>query len=534
MRWLVHWTCWPRRYRKSGGWPFGPIQKPAGRKREPTHVTPDQVTPQACRELDGVDQPGRQEGAARLARLEDGERRRGIDPWIVIVSLLLLAVGVAIIYSTSQSSSPVSDPLYYVKHQLLYAGAGLLVFVVAASIDYHVWARFAWYLYVIGFLMLALVIVHGHSALGAQRWIQVGSIQIQPSEFAKLIYVVTMAVLLTQRADHLDRWRELAWPAFVTLVYFGLVFKQPDLGTGLIFILVLFGMLFLAGVPIGRVVLIFGGGLGLAVFVIWLHLTHHVPIPLIHAYQLNRLLIFLNPQSDPTGNGWNIIQSRIALGSGGLFGTGLLHGQETQLAFLPEPFTDFIFSSLAEQLGFVGAASVLVLYVVLVWRLLVMAAEAPDTFGTLIAGGVAVTIASQALMNVGMAMGVLPVVGIPLPLLSAGGSSLVTTAAGLGLAVNVGRQRILARSSERPARSLPAAALHERSPMKPSQRPQPPLRQPPSQIPVPASPGLSGSPMPARMTREQARDARKRDARSDRRRRANPETEDETLGPPDP
>lgn len=423
-------------------------------------------------------------GGADVARVEEGERRRGIDPWIVITSVLLLAVGIAIIYSTSQASSPPSDPLYYVKHQLMYAAAGAVVFAVAASIDYHIWARFAWYLYGIGFMMLALVIVHGHSALGAQRWIQVGSIQIQPSEFAKLIYVVTMAVILSQRAEHLGKWRELLLPALVTLVYFGLVFKQPDLGTGLIFILALAGMLFLAGVGVGRLILIFGGGLALACALIWLHLTHHVPIPLIHAYQLNRLLIFLNPQSDPTGNGWNIIQSRIALGSGGLTGTGLLHGQETQLSFLPEPFTDFIFSSLAEQLGFIGAGSVLVLYVVLVWRLLAMAGEAPDLLGTLVAGGVAVMIASQALMNVGMAMGVLPVVGIPLPLLSAGGSSLVTTAVGLGLAVNVGRQRVVARTSERPARSLPATPLRDRT------ETQPPRRRP-AEIPAPVGPALT-------------------------------------------
>ncbi len=466
-----------------------------------------------------------------MARVDEGERRAGIDPWIVITSVLLLAAGIAIIYSTSQPSAPSSDPLYFVKHQILFAVIAMVVFLVASVIDYHVWIRFAWPMYVVGFLLLALVIVHGHSALGAQRWIQVGSIQIQPSEFAKLVYVIVMATILTHRADHLGRWRELLLPALVTLVYFALVFKQPDLGTGLIFILILAGMLFLAGMGVGRLILIFVGGLALAVALIWLHVTHHMPLPLIHTYQLDRLLIFLNPQSDPTGNGWNIIQSRIALGSGGLFGTGLLHGQETQLSFLPEPFTDFVFSSLAEQLGFVGAGSVLVLYVVMVWRLLAIAGEAPDVFGTLVAGGVAAMMASQALMNVGMAMGVLPVVGVPLPLMSAGGSSLVTTAAALGLAVNVGRQRVLARSPERPARALPMKTLRDE---KATRR----RRPGPAQVPVTASPvpALATAEGPRQASREEAvrgaRTSESRRARAGRRPGRRAQDLDEDTGLP--
>jgi rod shape determining protein RodA len=407
------------------------------------------------------------EGGRRVASAQGQREGRGFDGWIVVTAVLLYAVGVVIIYSTSQPSAPPGDPLYYVKHQLLYGGLGVVAFALAYGIDYHVWLRYAWWLYGFGLVILALVIVKGHSALGAQRWIQIGSFQLQPSEFAKLIFVLAMAAYLTRHSGQLRRLRDLAVPLVLALLYFGLVFKQPDLGTGIIFLLILLGMLWMADVPGWHLVLVFGGGFGVAVAAIWAHLTLHTPLPLVHQYQLDRLLIFLHPQTDPQGAGWNIIQSRIALGSGGVFGLGLLSGPETQLSFLPEPFTDFIFSSLAEQLGYIGAGAVLVLFLVLLWRGLLAAGEAADVYGTLVAAGVAAMIGAQVLMNTGMAMGIMPVVGVPLPLLSAGGSSLITTAAGLGLLCNVGRRRppasavrrsfdrvplwLTARGEERPA-----------------------------------------------------------------------------------
>jgi rod shape determining protein RodA len=397
---------------------------------------------------------------------------RGFDGWIVAASLLLFAVGVVIIYSTSQASAPATDHLYYVKHQMLYGGVAIAAFVLAYVIDYHVWLRFAWWLYAFGFLLLALVIVKGHSALGAQRWIQVGSFQLQPSEFAKLIFVIAMAAYLASRAGQMKRLRDLALPLLLTAVYFGLVFKQPDLGTGIIFVLILFGMLWMADVPGWHLLLVFGGGLAVVVAAIWAHLRFHTPLPLIHQYQLDRLLIFLHPQTDPQGTGWNIIQSRIALGSGGVFGLGLLAGPETQLSFLPEPFTDFVFSSLAEQLGYIGAGATLVLFLVVLWRGLLAAGEAADVFGTLVAAGVVGMIGAQVLMNTGMAMGVLPVVGVPLPLVSAGGSSLITTAAGLGLVVNVGRRKVVARTVRRALEKVPPTLPARPEPWPASERPE--------------------------------------------------------------
>lgn len=396
--------------------------------------------------------------------------RGGFDGWMVACAVLLFAVGVVIIYSTSQSSAPPGDPLYYVKHQLLYGGAAVVAFTVAYSVDYHVWLKYAWWLYGLGFVLLVVVLVHGHSALGAQRWIQIGSFQLQPSEFAKLIYVLSVGAFLARRSGQIKRFRDLAVPFGLTLVYFLLVFKQPDLGTGIIFLGILLGLLWMADVAPWRLGVLFGGGLALVIAAIWAHLRFHTPLPFVHTYQLQRLLIFLHPQSDPQGAGWNIIQSRIALGSGGVFGLGLLAGPETQLSFLPEPFTDFVFSSLAEQLGYIGAGAVLVLFLVMLWRGLVAAGEAVDMYGTLVAAGVVAMIGVQVLMNTGMAMGIMPVVGVPLPLISAGGSSLITTAAGLGLLVNIGRRRLAANGVGRVTDQVPAVVM-DRWERPPAQRP---------------------------------------------------------------
>jgi rod shape determining protein RodA len=410
-----------------------------------------------------------------MGRSEPQVRRAAVDGWLAGAAILLLATGLAIVYSTSQPSAPAGDPLYFVKRQLVYAVAGAVVFLVAAAVDHRVWDRFAVHLYVLGLLLLAAVLVHGHSALGAQRWIQLGPVQLQPSEFAKFLYVVAMAHVLARRSERMHQWSSLGLPLLLTLPYFALVFKQPDLGTGLIFFLILFGMLWMAGAPGGRLVLVFGGGLALAVGLLWAHLRYHVPLPGVHAYQLARLLIFLHPQQDPTGSGWNILQSRIALGSGGVFGLGLLHGPETQLSFLPEPFTDFIFASLTEQLGYVGAASVLVLFLVLVWRLLAAASRSPDAFGALLASGGAAMVAAQVTMNAGMAMGILPVVGVPLPLLSYGGSSLLTTAVTLGAAASVARagRGVVAR---RPRRDRTPLTLPPAAPTSPPRSAATPAR----------------------------------------------------------
>lgn len=376
-----------------------------------------------------------------MARSERRETGRPMDPWLILAGTALAVVGLVIIDSVSQATTALSGlpHLYFVQRQLMWLGVGVIAFVVMAAVDYHAWARYTWVFYAIAVLSLLAVLVHGHSALGAQRWIQIGPFPFQPSELTKLLLVGTLSGYLAGRAGHVRRVRDIASPLLLTLVPALLVLKQPDLGTTLILLFVLIGLLYMADSPISNLALVFGGAFALGVAAIYAHLRFHTPLPLVHAYQLQRLLIFLNPASDPSGAGWSIEQSRIALGSGGLFGTGLFAGPETQLSFLPEPFTDFVFASLAEQLGLIGAGAVLILFLVVMWRGLSIAADAPDAYGTLLAGGVVTMLAAQVVMNTGMSMGVMPVVGVPLPLVSYGGSSLLTTAAALGVLTNVGR-----------------------------------------------------------------------------------------------
>jgi rod shape determining protein RodA len=381
------------------------------------------------------------EGGRIVARRDRREAVRPLDPWLVLAAMALAVTGIIIIDSASQSTTALAGlpRLYYVQRQVIWAALGAVVFTIMAAVDYHVWARFTWVFYGLAVVTLGFVLVHGHSALGAQRWIQIGSFQFQPSELAKLLLVGTLAGYLARRAGKMRRIWEMGVPLLLVGLLFALVYKQPDLGTGLILVFILIGMLYMADTKVWHLLLVFGGGFALFAAAIYAHVNYHTPLPGIHQYQLNRLLIFLHPQTDPTGAGWSITQSQIALGSGGLFGTGLFAGAETQMAFLPEPFTDFVFASLAEQLGLVGAAAVLTLFLVLLWRGLAIAAEAPDVYGTLLAGGVVTALGSQLIMNVGMAVGLMPVVGVPLPFLSYGGTSLVVTAASLGLLASVGR-----------------------------------------------------------------------------------------------
>ena len=220
--------------------------------------------------------------------------------------------------------------------------------------------------------------------------------------------------------------------------------KQPDLGTALVFIAITFGMLFMAGVPFWRLLLIFGGGLALVIVWIWAHLTypHLVPLP-IHSYQLQRLLIFLNPGSDPSGSGYNVIQSRIAVGSGGLFGTGLTLTHGTQFGYLPSSYTDFIYAVVGNELGFVGSIGLLFIYLLLIARAVYIAVRARDRFGMLLASGFASLLAFHVLESAGMATGIMPVAGVPLPFLSYGGSAFLADSAGIGMMINVYMRRQL-------------------------------------------------------------------------------------------
>jgi rod shape determining protein RodA len=388
---------------------------------------------------------------------------RGVFSRLDFLSLslmgLLSVLSLFVIRAATAGALP-GDPLYYVKRQIVWIVLGVLVMLVVVAIPYTNWAKLSKYLYWFSLGLLALVIVHGHSALGASRWIGTGSIQIQPSEFAKIFIIITLAHHLNQK-ESLKHWRDLVSPIIHVAVPMLLIMKQPDLGTSLVFLAILVTMLYMAGAPGWRLLVIFGGGMGLVVLWIWahLHLTighHHIPLPLLHNYQLKRLLIFLNPNSDPLGAGFNVIQSRIAVGTGGLWGNGLLGPPPSQLAFLPESYTDFIFAVVADTLGFVGSTAVLLLYFLLIARGLSIAVTAKDRLGTLLASGVVAMFGFHVIESVGMATGVMPVAGVPLPFMSYGGSAYLTDALGMGILMNVyaRRRALMFEVSKPPARQM--------------------------------------------------------------------------------
>jgi len=314
-----------------------------------------------------------------------------------------------------------------VLRQLLWAGVGAVMLVVVASFDYRNLVRAAPALYLLGLVGLAAVFVLGRSVSGARRWIPVGSLTVQPAELFKFAFVLMVVWVLTSRWARPVGKAALALVAAVLAAPFVLIVKQPDLGTALVLLPVLVCLLVGAGV---RVRLL--GGLALAGVAVmpfvWLVLKD---------YQRERLLVYMDPYRDPLGTAYNVIQAKIAIGSGQLLGKGVAGATQSRLAFLPERHTDFIFAVFAEMWGFVGCLVLIVCYAVLITRGFEIAATAREPLGRLVAVGATALLAAQTLINLGMVTGLLPIVGIPLPMMSYGGSSMMVSMMALGLLLSV-------------------------------------------------------------------------------------------------
>jgi rod shape determining protein RodA len=311
--------------------------------------------------------------------------------------------------------------------QLSWVGVGLLALILTASLDYRRVVRFAPVLYLGGVALLVAVLVVGRPVAGARRWISLGAISLQPSELFKLIFVATLVWVLTSRWAHPLSRGVILFSVGLLAIPFLLVMRQPDLGTALVLLPLLLVILTGAGVRF-RLVGWLGAGTLAAAPLLWVFLK---------GYQRERLLVYLDPSRDPLGSAYNVIQSKIAIGSGQFFGKGIDGATQSRLAFLPERHTDFIFSVFAEQWGFVGGLVLLTLYTLLLLRGFEIAATAREPVGRCLALGVTALLAAQTLINVGMATGLLPVVGLPLPLMSYGGSSMVASLMALGLLLSV-------------------------------------------------------------------------------------------------
>ncbi|WP_369902933.1 stage V sporulation protein E [Bacillus manliponensis] len=351
---------------------------------------------------------------------------------LIIVTLLLLTIGMIMVYSASAvwASYKIGDSFFFAKRQLLFAGVGVIAMFFIMKIDYWTWRTYSKVILLVCFLLLILVLIPGVGMVrgGARSWIGVGAFSIQPSEFMKFAMIIFLAKFLSEKQKVITKFKEGLLPAlsFVFLA-FGMIMLQPDLGTGTVMVGTCIVMIFVAGARIFHFAML--GLIGVAGFV---GLIASAP------YRMKRITSYLDPWSDPLGSGFQIIQSLLAIGPGGLFGLGL--GQSRQkFLYLPEPQTDFIFAILAEELGFIGGSFVLLLFSLLLWRGIRIALGAPDSYGTFLAVGIVAMIAIQVMINVGVVTGLMPVTGITLPFLSYGGSSLTLMLMAVGVLLNISR-----------------------------------------------------------------------------------------------
>jgi rod shape determining protein RodA len=349
-----------------------------------------------------------------------------IDGPLLLITALLVGFGLLV-----QASATSDNPARFTS-QLVNLGVALVVMRALAQIPPLTLMRFAPAIYVLGVLLLVAVALFGDVSKGARRWLHVGVTRVQPSEVMKIAMPLMLAWYFHQREAVL-RLHDYAVAALLLAVPVGLIARQPDLGTAILVLAAGFYVIFLAGLSWRVLAGIIVGGLA-SLPVVW---------SLLHDYQRNRVLTLLDPEKDPLGKGFHIIQSTIAVGSGGVSGKGWMHGTQAHLEFLPERHTDFIFAVLSEEFGLVGSLVLLLCYALLIGRGMIIAANAPTFFARLMAGAITLIFFTYAFVNMGMVSGILPVVGVPLPFISYGGTALVTLLLGIGILMSISRNRML-------------------------------------------------------------------------------------------
>ncbi|MFB9972637.1 stage V sporulation protein E [Allobacillus sp. SKP2-8] len=357
---------------------------------------------------------------------------KSIDLVLMTAILILLFVGAVMVYSSSSiwAGYQFNDEFFYLKRQILFIGFGLFAIWFTMKVSYHHWLRFSLWIYLLCLLLLIAVLIPGVGLVrgGAQSWIGVGAFSIQPSEFMKIGLIILYASLLPKVQKKLKHFTKGFLPILLFIVVpFGLMMLQPDLGTGLVFICTGIFMIFISGAKIKHFAIL--GGAGFAGFI---GLIASAP------YRMSRIHAFLNPWEDPLGDGFQIIQSLYAVGPGGLMGLGFGNSMQKYF-YLPEPQNDFIFAIIAEELGLIGSTFILFLFFVIIWRGVLISLHTEDISGSLLAFGVTTMIAIQVMINISVVIGLIPVTGITLPLLSYGGSSLTITLFALGILLNISK-----------------------------------------------------------------------------------------------
>ena len=382
--------------------------------------------------------PPRRRGLAVRA-LGRGSTLRRLD-WLLLSAALGLSLfGAVVVFSATRTVSAGGDPQAYLKKHLLNLAIGIALGLMTMLFDYRMLRAYAPFVYVASLIGLVAVLSPvGTSINGAQAWIPLpGGFTLQPSEFVKVALVVGLAMLLSDRRDAETEpsLPDVLLALGVAAVPLALVMLQPDLGTAVVMGMIVLGILAIAGTSLKWLVGLLATG-ALAAFAA-------VQLGVLDDYQINRLLAFTNPALDPQGIGYNTNQARIGVGSGGLFGTGLFEGSQTSGQFIPEQETDFIFSVVGEELGFIGSATLITLFAIVLWRAIHIATRAEDLFGALVATGIACWFTFQMFENIGMVIGIMPVTGVPLPFVSYGGSSMFANWMAIGLLENVHLRRAL-------------------------------------------------------------------------------------------
>ncbi|MGM0413629.1 MAG: rod shape-determining protein RodA [Bacillota bacterium] len=362
-----------------------------------------------------------------------------INVYIPILVLSLIIIGLFII----SSATGVADGNHqaFLRTQVAAAVLGIILIILMLFFDYRILKDYDVIIYILTIIMLGFIFVLGITVSGGRRWLSIGPVNFQPSEVSKIFMIIFLAAYLDRNKNKLNKLKDFFKSLLFILPPFILIILQNDLGTSLVLLFIFVVMYYGAGGKLKHLLMIFGGGFLIVVLIITSHVIFETPLPFLQQYQLNRLIAFVNPDIDPYGIGYNIIQSKIAVGSGMITGRGFLAGTQTQLNFLPEKHTDFIFAVLAEEFGFIGVAVVLIIYLLLLLQILKVAARAKDGFGQLIAIGVLGLFLFHILENVGMVLGIMPITGIPLPFLSYGGSSMVISLIAIGLVININMRR---------------------------------------------------------------------------------------------
>jgi rod shape determining protein RodA len=377
-------------------------------------------------------EPGR---FADVATRSVGAAWRAYDLQLTTYAALLAAIGLVMAYTNSvEGGQSALDGSAVFPRALMWSALAMVAFLVATLFDYRWLHTLRWPIYLANVGLLLLTLAIGGGVGGSARWIQLGPLSFQFSELAKILMIVVLAAYLGDRESRLDSPKAIVGAGLLMLPPWILVMMQPDLGTSLVLFAILAGMLFMSGASLKW--LLAGAAIALAAIPIaWTYI--------LRDYQKERIATFLNPTADVQGSGWQVLQSQIAVGSGGVLGTGLTNGSQARGEFLPVQESDFVFAVLAQELGFIGAVVVFLLFGALIWRVLVSAWRSRDPFGLMFGAGVASLLLFQAFVNVGMVIGILPVTGIPLPFITHGGASLMSIAIGLGVvqSINIRQHR---------------------------------------------------------------------------------------------